>query len=164
MAPLFALKAVDKLLQNLMKNNLPYGGKTIVLGGDFRQVTPVLPKASKAVIVQNSIKNTIKKSFHSLKLSINMRADKDEKFFADWLLKIGNGQEKNYNEFGEDMIKIPYECIVKDDLIEDLYGKITDPEQFKDICCLTTRNDFVDEINERVLKNKIEGEVITKLR
>ena len=53
MAPLNALKAIDHLLQKIMKNHIPYGGKTIVLGGDFRQVTPVIPKASKAKIIEN---------------------------------------------------------------------------------------------------------------
>lgn len=150
MAPLYALKAVDRILKKIMKNEIPFGGKTIVLGGDFRQVTPVIPKASKAKIIENSIKNTIKTSFKLLQLTVNMRADKDEIEFADWLLKIGNGQETNYNEIAEDLIKIPNECIVQNDLIEDLYGDITDTENFKDICILTTKNEFVDEMNERI--------------
>jgi len=39
-----------------MDNDVPFGGKTIVLGGDFRQVLPVIPHASRASTVQNSIK------------------------------------------------------------------------------------------------------------
>ena len=57
-----------------------------------------------------------------------MRANKDEREFADWLLKIGNNQVTNYNQFGEDLIRIPNQLIVKDDIIEDLYGDITDTE------------------------------------
>ena len=41
MAPLHALNAINRLLQKLMGNELPFGGKTIVLGGDFRQVNYV---------------------------------------------------------------------------------------------------------------------------
>ncbi|CAF5127359.1 unnamed protein product, partial [Rotaria sp. Silwood1] len=40
MAPSYALKAVDILLRDIMNINLPFGGKIMVLGGDFRQVLP----------------------------------------------------------------------------------------------------------------------------
>jgi hypothetical protein len=40
-----------------MNINLPCGGKTIVLGGDFRHVTPVVPHGNKTKIIENSIKS-----------------------------------------------------------------------------------------------------------
>jgi hypothetical protein len=40
-----------------MNNNLPFGRKVIVLGGDFRQVTPVVTHANKSRIIENSIKS-----------------------------------------------------------------------------------------------------------
>ena len=36
------LQAVDLLLQELMHSTLPFGGKIILLGGDFKQIPPVL--------------------------------------------------------------------------------------------------------------------------
>ena len=33
-----AIKVVDKLLQNIMQSDLPFGGKIFIFGGDFRQV------------------------------------------------------------------------------------------------------------------------------
>ena len=47
MAPLQALNTIDRLLRKLMNNDFPFGGKTIVLGGDFRQVKPVVTHANK---------------------------------------------------------------------------------------------------------------------
>eukprot|EP00973_Karenia_brevis_P073288 10182246-Karenia_brevis.AAC.1 len=35
-------EAVDNLLQRLMNNKKPFGNKTVLLGGDFRQIPPVL--------------------------------------------------------------------------------------------------------------------------
>ena len=35
MAPANALDAIDRGLQSLMQNDLPFGGKVMVLGGDF---------------------------------------------------------------------------------------------------------------------------------
>jgi ATP-dependent DNA helicase PIF1 len=34
---------------------LPFGGKTIVFGGDFRQVLPVVCKGSRAQVVASSL-------------------------------------------------------------------------------------------------------------
>jgi len=160
MAPLYSLKAIDRFLKRLMGNNILFGGKVMVLGGDFRQVTPVIPKACKAKIIENSIKNIVKTKFKTLKLSTNMRADKNEKDFAEWLLKIGNAQVE---KFGEDLIQIPNETIVTGDLVEDLYNGVQ-VKDFKDICCLSTKNQFVSEMNERILSEKIFGEMITKTR
>ena len=36
------VSAVDLMLQELMHSALPFGGKIILLGGDFRQIPPVL--------------------------------------------------------------------------------------------------------------------------
>ena len=104
-------------------------------------VTPVMPKACKAKIIENSIKNIVKTKFKTLKLSTNMRADKNEKDFAEWLLKIGNAQVE---KFGEDLIQIPNATIVTGDLVEDLYNGVQ-VKDFKDICCLSTKNQFVSE-------------------
>ena len=47
MAPREALECVDMLLRDLLGNDLPFGGKVLVLGGDFRQVLLVMPHASR---------------------------------------------------------------------------------------------------------------------
>ena len=58
-----------------MNNNLPFWGKVIVLGGDFRQVTPVVTHANKSRIIENSIKSSsISKHFKIMKLYLNMWA------------------------------------------------------------------------------------------
>ena len=56
MAPREALEAVDRLLRDLMRNEIPFGGKILVLGGDFRQVLPVMPHSTREDIVSHSIK------------------------------------------------------------------------------------------------------------
>ncbi|VDP02555.1 unnamed protein product [Heligmosomoides polygyrus] len=53
MAPKYALDAVDKLLKDITELQLPFGGKTIILGGDFRQIPPVVPKAGRSEILNN---------------------------------------------------------------------------------------------------------------
>jgi len=45
MAPSYALTIVNRLPREMTSVDLPFGGKTIVFGGDFRQVLPVVPHA-----------------------------------------------------------------------------------------------------------------------
>ena len=46
MNPVHALSAIDLLLRDVMNNDHLFGGKVIVLGGDFRQVLPVVQHAA----------------------------------------------------------------------------------------------------------------------
>ena len=52
MASIRALKAIDKLLRDIMNNNILFGGKVFVMGGDFRQTPPVVNKGSRAKILE----------------------------------------------------------------------------------------------------------------
>ena len=49
MIPTHALHAMDRCLRDIMQDDEPFGGKTILLGGDFRQVLPVVPRVPPAV-------------------------------------------------------------------------------------------------------------------
>jgi ATP-dependent DNA helicase PIF1 len=40
----FAFEAVHRSLQSLMRNDLPFGGKVMLLAGDFRHIIPVAPR------------------------------------------------------------------------------------------------------------------------
>ncbi|KAL6207830.1 hypothetical protein ACLB2K_018783 [Fragaria x ananassa] len=39
-----AFEALNETLKDITKINLPFGGKVIIFGGDFRQIPPVVPK------------------------------------------------------------------------------------------------------------------------
>ena len=53
----YAFEAVDRSLKDILSindlslTNAPFGGKTILLGGDFRQILPVVPKEKRQDIV-----------------------------------------------------------------------------------------------------------------
>lgn len=46
-------EALDRSLRDMLRNenngrlDIPFGGKVVVLGGDFRQILPVIPKATR---------------------------------------------------------------------------------------------------------------------
>jgi hypothetical protein len=51
-----AFEAVDKTFQDLMgRPGQVFGGKVVVMGGDFRQVLPVVPKGGRSQIVRASL-------------------------------------------------------------------------------------------------------------
>ena len=47
----YQLEALNRTLRDVMENEFPFGSKTIVLSGDFRQCLPMVPGASQAGIV-----------------------------------------------------------------------------------------------------------------
>ena len=73
------VEALHNSLRDMMDwSDLPFGGKTVVLGGDFRQVLPVVRKGSRAQIVGASLRRSyLWESMHHLKLVHNMRAQSD---------------------------------------------------------------------------------------
>ncbi|XP_047962051.1 uncharacterized protein LOC125206878 [Salvia hispanica] len=58
------VEAVDQSLRDLMRvcnelsMEMSFGGKTVVLGGDFRQILPVVPKGSRQDIVNATINSS----------------------------------------------------------------------------------------------------------
>lgn len=71
---------------------LPFGGKTVLLGGDFRQTLPIIPQGSRADAVLASIKQSHLWDFCNVfDLKQNMRLDESQESFAEWLLSVGDG-------------------------------------------------------------------------
>jgi hypothetical protein len=75
-----AFEAVDRTLRDLMQlddtqaTEKIFGGKTVVLGGDFRQILPVVPKGGREDIVSASLpRSHLWQHVTILRLHINMR-------------------------------------------------------------------------------------------
>ncbi len=57
-----------------MRNDLPFGGKVVAFGGDFRQVLPVIPKGKREQIVNVILhRSTLWQHVQILNLNINER-------------------------------------------------------------------------------------------
>ena len=58
MIPRGAINVIDNMLRDFMEKDLPFGGKLLVLGGDFRQVLPVVPYAGPEQVVGETLQYT----------------------------------------------------------------------------------------------------------
>jgi ATP-dependent DNA helicase PIF1 len=104
------VEALDNSMCDIMgRPELPFGGKTIVFGGDFRQVLPFVRKGSRAQVVASSLQiSYLWESMSHLKLVSNMRA-KNDPWFAEYLLRVGGGTEDTNSD---DDIRLPDEVCV----------------------------------------------------
>ncbi|XP_029651251.1 ATP-dependent DNA helicase pif1-like [Octopus sinensis] len=50
------LRCIDLLLKEIMSCHKPFGGKGLLLGGDFRQTAPAVPRGSDAARIESSVK------------------------------------------------------------------------------------------------------------
>ncbi|XP_076912066.1 uncharacterized protein LOC143570267 [Bidens hawaiensis] len=167
--------ALDRSLKDIFKSasgtssDLPFGGKVIVFGGDFRQILPVVPGGSRQQIVNSSLSSSyIWKNCKVLKLTKNLRLTtlndsfhiEQTRMFAKWLLDIGEGNVGGNND-AEATLEIPEDLLIKDssdpvsDLIEFVYPSVqhnfNDLNFFHERAILAPKNDVVQEINERLL-------------
>lgn len=101
-------EVVDRSFRDLMRHvdvrNLerPFGGKEVLLGGDFRQVLPVLSKKGRGDIVMASInKSYLWDHCIVFRLEKNMRIESGvlavtisgQKIpYANWVIGVGNGK------------------------------------------------------------------------
>jgi AAA+ superfamily predicted ATPase len=86
-----APEAVNRTLQDMRKDQRPFGGITTVFGGDMKQILPVIIKGRKEDIINATIlRSQLWQTIRVLYLRRNMRLDQDaaNTEFAQWLLNI----------------------------------------------------------------------------
>ncbi|XP_035212622.1 ATP-dependent DNA helicase PIF4-like [Stegodyphus dumicola] len=84
MTPHYALEAVDRLLRDLTGLDVPFGGKTLVLGGDWRQTLPVVAHGNRTSAIESCLRNSfLWPHFKQCTLSTNMRLNPEEQEFSE---------------------------------------------------------------------------------
>jgi hypothetical protein len=175
-----AFKAVDRTLRDLMQlddaqaNDKIFGGKTVVLGGDFQQILPVIPKWGREDIISASLpRSHLWQHVIILHLHINMRVmatnSEEQRKFAKWVLNVGDGNLPTIaKEEGVDpyWIKIPShmrlpteDCGLRG-LIRTVYSDHRchsgDAMYLMQRSILAPKNVDVDEVNNAILESLFE--------
>ena len=70
----FAFEAGDRLLQYICNVKEIFGGKTVLVSGDFRQILPVFRHGSRIEVIENSVKSSyLWPNFIRMTLNENLR-------------------------------------------------------------------------------------------
>jgi len=139
------------------------------LGGDFRQILPVIPKGTRQEVVHAAINSSYLWDFcevHTLTTNMRLLSGSlgsdvnDMKEFADWILGIGDGSVRESDDM-DILINVPPDLLIPSNgdplaailnsTYPDLFRHIDDPSYFKDRAILAPTNVVVEQINDYML-------------
>ncbi|XP_071694710.1 uncharacterized protein [Rutidosis leptorrhynchoides] len=184
-----AFEALDKTLRDILgaqdetNRTRLFGGMPILLGGDFRQILPVIPKGKRQEVVHACINrsnlwnhcqlHTLTRIMRVNEYAPDGAIDTRKRLFNKWVLDIGDGNVPASTRDGEDeatWIKIPDEYIVESDtspidtivdtIFPDFIANHQDEDYLRERAILTPRNDDADQINKRMFK-KLQSQSMT---
>ncbi|XP_074300811.1 uncharacterized protein LOC141632134 [Silene latifolia] len=150
-----------------------FGGKTILLGGDFRQVLPIITKGRRQDVVQASISrsyiwnectiDTLKKSMRVSECNSDREKRERNRAFNKWLLAMGDGTleaKAEENDTKETWIEIPEQYIgskgplnievVVNQMYPDFASRHKNKEYLRERAVLTPLNETADMINNHM--------------
>ncbi|GJY61564.1 DNA helicase [Tanacetum coccineum] len=162
------------LRDNLNQPNHVFGGKTVMLGGDFRQTLPVKRGASRNEIIRSFIANSylwphskVHYLTENMRLSNKNLSEIDKHrttVFIQWLLDIRKGNIGILDDSDPEntsWVNIPDEyCIPNDDnvvtnLINFIYDDDTlhqpSAQKLQEKAIICPKNDMADVINSKIL-------------
>ena len=174
MADKNVLHYLNRQLQDIMNNKEIFGGKVLLLCGDFKQLPPVVPKGSPQSIVNSSIKRSplfgharplmlirnerLRRQLRETRLSAEQK--EQLQWFNTWLTNIGSDTVPHFADVHAHAVQIP-DCLLSHSttlpaLIDSMYGTVNtdgvNAEYFKTRAILTPKNDAVSAINDACLR------------
>ncbi|KAM0874511.1 hypothetical protein ACQ4PT_037356 [Festuca glaucescens] len=179
-------EALDRSLRDVLSTDdplladEPFGRKVVVLGGDLRQILPVIEGGTRSQVVDVAITNSpLWGHITVLPLTINQRlavqttdavVQAEAAAFAEWVLSIGDGTipaVARQGESGPTWITIPGEHLVHtegdkitavvESVYVDFFTRYSDPNYLKERAILTPTNDIAEDVNKNVL-SMVPGE------
>ena len=133
-----------------------------MFAGDFRQTLPVVPRSSKAQIINASLhKSRLWKYVEVLHLTKNMHLDNtpESNAFAQWLLKVGAGSHLPPDK----SIPPPLNMHLPQNNIEGFdsgmgWGNMSD-QFFLEHTILSSKNNTADQLNQMILDRYVSLDI-----
>lgn len=147
MANRAVLACVEECCRKIMNNQIPFGGKVVILLGDFRQTCPVIPRGTKADVLNACISRCkFWPQFHIAHLITPIRNAEDPAL-ASFVDEIGDGAGPHVD------LSLLARTTKTEDLISFVYGQniINNPAACLQRCILAPTNAQVDLYNTAVL-------------
>uniref|UniRef100_A0ACD5ZBE1 Uncharacterized protein n=1 Tax=Avena sativa TaxID=4498 RepID=A0ACD5ZBE1_AVESA len=174
-------EALDRTLRDILSADdalladIPFGGVVVVLGGDPRQILPVIEGGSRAQIVSSAVTNSpLWRSITILHLKENMRLavpgasnalQQEIALFSDWVLSVGEGKLPavvHGNDPPSNWIDVPDDLLVRTEgshieaivsaVYIDFASNFRDTDYLRERAVLAPTNDIADEVNSYVLR------------
>lgn len=161
----FVFEALDRTLRDVHCDDRPMAGMVVLLGGDFRQILPVVPKGTRGQIVNASlIRSPLWRHVRRIRLTENMRVEADQVEFAEWLLAVGQGSHDGFPE-----LPLDEGMLIQDHQVESLIESVfpdfsvrySDTEYIKDRVILAPTHKEVNMINE-LITSKLPESALSK--
>ncbi|KAG2215167.1 hypothetical protein INT45_011842 [Circinella minor] len=166
------IHAVDRTLRNLMRHrdnaleHVPFGGKIVVFGGDFRQVLPVIRNGTRAQIVNQSLNRANfwnQVTIHHLRTNMRVQQARNVndantlREFSEYLLRIGDGTEDRVHV--QDSMILPgfnlYTLI--NTVYRDMLSTPPTNDHLTSRAILTPKNKYVTDINNLIIEQLFPG-------
>ncbi|CAN1819977.1 ATP-dependent DNA helicase PIF1 [Linum perenne] len=151
----FCIEALDRSLRDILRDNnpnspqQPYGGMTVIFGGDFRQILPVIKRGSRSEIVSASMKMSYLWPYLThLRLLQNMRLyqsttstteQHEIATFGSWITAIGDG---GHGDPITDIVSATY---------PDILSNYHNPTYLASRAVLAPHHEMVHKINKYLL-------------
>jgi len=182
----FCFEAFDRSMKDMApqeKKKQKFGGKKVLICGDWRQLLPVIERANRAKIIERTLKHSTTlwdENVVIFSLRQNMRVQneiakhpndpalyKKLKDYEQWLLDLGEGslpseggiENSNIIEVPNDMCLNCKEDVV-DAVFNDFEDNIGNTEYLKSRVILAATNEIVNQVNDDLVE-RMPGDLHT---
>lgn len=149
MANRAVMACVEEVCRKVMENDEPFGGKIVILLGDFRQTCPVIRRGTRAQVVNASIKSSPLWPLFTVRRLTQPIRNAEDLEYADFVDRIGDGAGPE--------ITLPLLAVTHttEDLINFVYPPaiISNPVACLRRSILAPTNMQVDQYNDIILKS-----------
>ena len=160
--PTHALHAIDRCLQDVTGVAVPFGGKVFLLGGDFGQVLPVIPRVSQAVIIDTCLKISPLWSLFQhhrlvlLEICARTQVNTNSRLgFCSWNGTLTADIEPPL----PDVVEMQPACNVSKQIVDEIYAGASSDSMHSRVI-LSPKNDDCLHVNEEVLA-MLPGDLVT---
>jgi hypothetical protein len=168
------LNALDLFLRDIGHADMLFGGKVVVLGGDFRQILPVVRGGNPAKTIDVCLQKWQHWSaITTLKLEENMRIlrlgnSPAAQEYAQWIMRLGEGAEP-YVDQPQNIIAMPANYCLSPSTIDSLINWVyddfaqnySDPEWIAKRAILAPKNSLVNSINQQIINDIPSSAAVT---
>ena len=173
-------EALDRTFRDIEKVKNPqaahiaFGGKVVVLGGDLRQILPVVEGGTKQDVISATVITSrlwVHVEILSLKQNMRLICSVDDPYqqqevaaFSKWILDIGEGKIPSVAKDGEDepsWITVPHELLLPADddklaaIVQSVYpnfeSRYKNPAYLSQRAILAPTNELTDMVNEYMI-------------